>query len=70
MPFGVVRKMGTRNHVLDWDPDPSGGGDNSGGYAAVFCKVWEECSISPAKMAEPIEMSFGVVTQMGLRNHY
>ena len=31
MPFGLRTHMGTRNHVLDGDPDPQGKGNFEGG---------------------------------------
>jgi len=40
-----------------------------GKVAHCKCKVWGRSAMSCAKMAEPIEMPFGLRTWMGPRNH-
>ena len=66
MPFGLRTPVGPRNHALDGRYRyPYGKGQFSGergvpyGHSAVIC----------AKMAEQIQMAFGLWARMGRRNH-
>jgi len=70
MPFGLRTHMGTRNHVLDGDPDPQGKGNfEGGGEGAAHCKVYKHSAVSCAKMSKPIKMPFGLTILVGPRNH-
>ena len=62
--------MGPGNHVLDGGPDrPVGMGNFFAGEGASHCKVQGHSTDICAKAAEPIEVPFGLWTQMGPRNH-
>jgi len=39
------------------------------GKGAVYCKVWGRSSVSCAKTAEPMEVSFGLWAWVSQRNH-
>jgi len=61
MPFGLLARMGPRNHVLDRGPDVSMGRGNFDGKGWPIVKYRDRCSVvSCAKMAEPIEILFGL----------
>ena len=42
MPFGLWARTGSRNHELDWGPDPPREGAILGERVA-HCKVWTFC---------------------------
>jgi len=62
MPFGMLSRVGPRNHVLDGVSDSHGkgqfGGKDMPGHARQHCR--ELC-----KKAEPIEMPFGLWARVG-----
>jgi len=67
MPFGMWTRMGPRNHVLDVVQIAACqraifGKEHLRACAPILCR--ELC-----KMAEPIEMPFGLWTRMGPRKH-
>jgi len=65
MPFGVVGRMGPRNGTLYGGlyPDVKGAIlTEMGTWRNVTCTLYVECGISHAKMAEPIELLFGMVS--------
>jgi len=66
MPFGLSTRVG---HVLDGVQIPHGKGQFWEGKGATHCKVQGHSAVSFAKMAELIEISFGLWTWMGPRNH-
>ena len=45
------------------------GMDNFKGRGTAHCKVWQHSAVISAKMAELIEMPFGLWAWMGSRNH-
>ena len=51
------------------DPIPHGEGAILRENVAAHCKVKEHSTVSCAKTAEPIEMSFRVWTRVGSRKH-
>jgi len=68
MPFGLWARVGSRNHVLDADPNipmqrSNFRGEGMPGYAR------QHSVATPAKTAEPIEMPFGLWTRVGQRQH-
>ena len=68
MPFALWAGVGSRNHVLDGNPDPSWKGEIFRGRA-VPCKVQGHLAVGCAKTAEPIEMPCGLWARVGSRNH-
>jgi len=59
--------MGSKNHVLDGDPDsPCEGGNFDGKSGGPY----ELPAVSSAKMAEPIDMQFGMLSPVGPGNHF
>jgi len=69
MPFRLRTRVGQRNHVLDGDSDPPWEGAILSGERAAHCKVHGHYAVSCATTAEPIEMLFGIWTQVGPRKH-
>jgi len=71
MPFGLWTWVGPRNHVLYgvWGSDPPCEGEILRGKGAIHCEVYGVSAVTCAKMAEPIEMSFVVWTQLDQRKH-
>jgi len=68
MQFGLWTRVGPRNHVLDWGPDPPWEAAILQGKWASHCKVQGHSAVPCANTAEPIEMSFGLWARMGRRN--
>jgi len=60
MPFGLRTWIGPGNHVLDGGADARMGRGNFEGEGASHCKVQGHSS-HLCKMAEPIEMPFGLL---------
>jgi len=70
MQFGLWERIGPRNHMLDGGPDPRMGRDDFEGEGRPIVKYVYGCSaVSCAKMAESIEMPFGIWTRVGPRKH-
>jgi len=67
IPFGMVSGVGPRKHVLDGVQIPVWKG-NFRGKGSTHCKIQGPSATSCAKMAEMIEMPFGVCTRVGPRN--
>jgi len=68
----AVDSGGPRNHVLDVGPDrPKRRGNFWGETSKQHARghAQRQSSVSCAKMAEPIEISFGLWTRVGPRNH-
>jgi len=64
MPFGVVSGVGRGMSVLDGDGYRRRGRDSfEGEFGASHCNQWGICCVR-----EPIKLSFGVVSGMGLRH--
>ena len=59
--------MAPGNHVLDGAPHCPWEEAILRGEGAAHCKVYGHTAVICAKMAEPIEMSFGVWTGVGSR---
>jgi len=68
MPFGLWTLVGPRNHVLDGGPDPPMGRGNFEGERCPLVKN-RDTVVPCANTAEPIETPFGLLAQMGRRNH-
>ena len=69
MPFRLWTQVGTRNHVLHEGPDPlMGRGNSEGGKGHPIVKC-RDTAVICEKMAEPIEIPFGLWAQMSRRNH-
>jgi len=68
MQFGVLCPVRPWNQVLDVDPDPPRQRLIfwEGGSRVAQCNVRRECGASHAKMAEPIKLSFTMVSEVGL----
>ena len=69
MPFGLQAQMNSRNHVLDGVQVPSsweGAVLRAEGHAQTF---QQQCAMSCAKMAEPIEMPCGIWTWVSPSRH-
>jgi len=76
MPFGIWTRVGPRNHVLDGGPDHP-----MRKVQVLWERTCQACPttllsaclsitiVSSAKMAELIEMPFGIRTLLGPRNH-
>jgi len=64
MPFWLWAQMGPRNRVR-WGPDPPWEGVFLRGKGAVRSKVEQHSAVICTKTAEPIQMSFGLWTQVG-----
>ena len=60
VPFGMWTWVGPTKHVLDGGPDPPYEGTILRGKRAVHCKAWGLSDVWWGKMAELIEMPFGV----------
>ena len=67
MPFGLRTRVGPGNHVLDGVQIPHGKG-NFEWKGASYCIVYGHSVVIHAKMAEPIEMPFGLRTRVGPGN--
>ena len=68
MMFGLWTRAGPRNHVLDEVPDPTRRG-NFEAKGAPHCIKYRTFCRELCKMAEQIEMPFGVWTRVGSRKH-
>jgi len=66
MPYGLITRVGLRYHVLDGGPKGTG---NLGGNVAAHCKVMGHSTVSCAKTAKLIQMSFWLKTRVGPRTH-
>ena len=62
-----VPRVGPRNHALDRVPDPSMGRGNFEGDGWSIVK-YRDTEVIYAKMAEPMEIPFGLWAWMGPRN--
>jgi len=70
MPFGLWIRVGQRNQPsIRWGPDPPCERNILKGNGAAHCKVQEHSAVSCAKMAEPTENPFGMLSGMGPRKH-
>ena len=69
MPFGLRTRVDPRNSVLDGGPDPPWKEVILRSEGAAHYEVYGHSALSCAKMAELIEMPFGIWTQVGPRNH-
>jgi len=67
MLFGMWTEVGPRNHVLDDGPDPHAKGSFEGKWRPIV--KYRDSAVSCAKIAELIEMPFGVWTLVGPRKH-
>ena len=68
IPFGLWAQMGPRNHLLDAvQITPWKGAILEERHA--HCKVYRDFLPWAVKMAEPIDLPFGLWTQVGWRNH-
>jgi len=71
MPFGMLTRVGQKNPVLDEGSDPPYKGVIlRGGECRPIVKYRDSLSWAVQKMAEPIEMQFGVLSRVGPRNYY
>ena len=69
VPFGLSR-VGPRNHLFEGGADPSRVlGNFCLGEVTAHCEVLGHSAMSCAKMAELIEMPFGMKTWVGPRNN-
>ena len=68
MPFGLRIWVDPRNHVLDGGLDRTKRRGNFLGERICTCMP-NDTAVSCAKMAKPIEMSFGLWTRVGTRKH-
>ena len=68
MPFGVLTRVGPRDHVLDGETDTPREGTICGEMSA-HCKVRRLSAVSCAKTAVPIDMQFGKLSRVGPWNH-
>jgi len=68
MPFGLRTRVGPENHVLDGGPDPYGKGQ-FWGKGRPLQIIGIHSAVSCAKTAEPIDLPFGLWTQVGRRQH-
>ena len=69
MRFGLSARVGPRNHVLNGGSDPPWERAILSGKRVDHCKVYQLSAVSSAKMAEPIEIPFGIWTRVGPRKH-
>jgi len=69
MPFGVLTRVGKRNHVLDGAPMLQGRGNFWGLSTQLKSTGALQRCTRYAKTAEPIEMPFGLLTLVGPRKH-
>ena len=69
MPFVLRTRVGPRNHVLDGARIPPVRRGNFEGRNGRPVVKYMDTAVICAKTAEPIEMPFGLWTQMGPRNH-
>jgi len=67
--FGLRTRVRPRNHVLHGGPDPSWEGAILRGGRAARCKVYRLSAVNCTKVAEPIEMPFGIWTRVGPKKH-
>jgi len=65
MPFGLKTRVGLRNHVLDGGFRYPMGRDSFKGFVVMYSNT----AVSCAKMAEPIDMLFGLWTRVGPGKH-
>jgi len=68
MPFRLRTMVVPKNRVLDGGPDPSWAGAILRGNGRPIVK-YRDTVVSCAKMAEPIEMLFGLSIRVGPRKH-
>jgi len=69
MLYGMLSWLGPRKHVLDGSPDsPTGNGNFEGKWGGPFQSKGLS-AVSCAKVAEPIEMQFGMRSPVGPRKH-
>jgi len=68
MPSWLRTRVGPRNHVLDGSRSPMGRGNLRGGKEWPIVK-YKDTAVSCAKMAELIEMPFGIWTRVVPRKH-
>jgi len=68
MLFGLWTRVSLGNHVLDGCPNPPWEGAILRGERVTHGKVQGHSAVSCAKMAEPIEMPFGLRARMGPGN--
>jgi len=68
IPFGLRTRLSTENYVLDGFQIPPMGRSTFEGKGLPIVKYWDT-TVSCAKTAEPIEMSFGTWTQVDPRQH-
>jgi len=69
MLFGVWTRVGSRNHVLDGLQISPCEGAILRGKGAAHCKVHRGSTMSCGKIAELVEMPFGMWARVGPRNH-
>jgi len=69
MVFGLRTRVGQGNHILDGVKIPLWEGAILRGKGATHCKVWGHSAVICAKMAELVEMPFGLLARMSPRNH-
>jgi len=69
MPFGLRTRVDPRKSVLDGGPDPPWKEVILRSEGAAHYEVYGHSALSCAKMAELIEMPFGIWTPVGPRNH-
>jgi len=69
MRFGVLTRVGQKNHVLDEGPDRPMSRGNFFRGKDMRWHARRHSVVSCAKIPEPIEMPFGLWLRMGPRKH-
>jgi len=69
VPFGMWTRVGPTKHVLDGGPDPPYEGTILRGKGQSIVKHWDSLLCGGGKMAEPIEVPFGMWTRVGPTKH-
>ena len=69
LPFRLRTRLGSRNHVLHGVQMPPWNGAILMGKRANHCKVYGHNAVICAKTAEPIDLPFGLWTQVGRMMH-
>jgi len=70
LPFGLMTRVGPRNRVGGYIGSRSSVGRAIlRGKRSNHCKVYAHCAVICAKTSEPINLPFGLCTQVGRRMH-